>query len=173
MFISPNNKIYIGKTVRFRARLKQHKHCASKQKTYFYNAIRKYGWENFTKLILEIFPYDVTDDIMSTREKYYILKYKTYGCNGYNLTIGGDGSPGYKHSEESKKKIQTLIRERGGMKKLLATEIKTGNEYVFESRAEAMRQLTKMTGKKISRFHITDCCKGVQKTHKGFTFKYI
>ena len=173
MFISPSNKRYVGKTVRFTTRLRQHR-CASKQKkTYFYNAIRKYGWENFTKLILEIFPYGVTDDIMSEREKYYILKYKTFGQSGYNLTIGGDGSPGYKHSEEAKNKLQVISRERGLMKKLLAKNIQTRNEYVFESRAEAMRQLTKMTGEKISRFHITDCFKGVQKTHKGFTFKYI
>ena len=175
MFVSPSNKVYIGKTVRLKSRLRQHKHCASNKSktTYLYNAIRKYGWENFTKVILEIFADDVTKEVMSERERYYILKHEAFGKHGYNLTEGGEGAPGYKHSKAAKKKLQSLVRERGSMKKLLATDVITGVEYVFESRAEATRQLTKMTGKKISRFHITDCCKGVQKTHQGFIFKYI
>ena len=174
MLISPSGRVYIGKSVRFGRRLGQHRRRSQKKKTYLYNAIRKHGWERFTKLVLEIFPYNVTDTEMSARERFFIKKYRSFERKyGYNLTEGGEGAPGYRHTEEAKKNMQSLIREKGKMKKVYAKNVKTGEEYLFESRAEAMRELRQITGKNISRFHITDCCKGVQKTHAGFIFKYI
>jgi group I intron endonuclease len=139
-----------------------------------YNAVRKHGWSKFIKLVLEIFPYEVTVEHMSSRERYYIKKYRAFNRKyGYNLTEGGEGAPGYRHTEKAKETMQKLIRDAGKMKKVYAKNIKTGVEHFFESRAEAMRELRRLTGKNISRFHITDCCKGVQKTHAGFIFKYV
>ena len=111
---------------------------------------------------------------MSQRERYFIKKHRAFDKRyGYNLTEGGEGAPGYRHTEEAKKQMQTLIRQKGKMKRVYAKNVKTQEEYIFESRAEAMRELTRISGKNISRFHITDCCKGVQKTHAGYIFKYI
>ena len=174
MLRSPSGRVYIGKSVRFNRRLGQHRRRAKKKKTYLYNAVRKHGWKKFLKIVLEIFPFDVTVEHMSSRERYYIKKYKSFDRKyGYNLTEGGEGSPGYRHTEEAKKNMQNLIREKGKMKKVYARNIITGEEYLFESRAEAMRELRRITNRNISRFHITDCCKGVQKTHAGFVFKYV
>lgn len=50
-----------------------------------YRAIRKYGKENFNFEVLE------ETDFPNEREKYYIQLYNTYH-NGYNETLGGDGS---------------------------------------------------------------------------------
>jgi group I intron endonuclease len=81
-----NNKVYIGQTrytLEFRWRQHQHK----KDNTYFHNAIRKYGVDNFSIEILE--ECDVKD--LNSREMFYIAKYDSFK-NGYNLTIGGDGN---------------------------------------------------------------------------------
>jgi hypothetical protein len=111
---------------------------------------------------------------MSERERFFIKKYRSFDRRyGYNLTEGGEGAPGYRHTEQAKKIMQSLIRKKGKMKRVYAKNVKTYEEYFFESRAEAMRKLRRITGKNISRFHITDCCKGVQKTHAGFLFKYV
>lgn len=81
-----NGKSYIGQTrYTIEFRWKQHQH--KKDNTYFHNAIRKYGIENFTIEVLE--ECDIKD--LSSREIFYIAKFDTF-ANGYNLTIGGDGN---------------------------------------------------------------------------------
>lgn len=54
----------------------------------FYNAIRKYGVENFDKIILE----ECEENDLKEKEKYYISLYDTYLSKAdYNETPGGDG----------------------------------------------------------------------------------
>ena len=81
-----NGKSYIGQTrYTIEFRWKQHQH--KKDNTYFHNAIKKYGIENFSIEILE----ECNIEDLNSREIYYIAKYDTFN-NGYNLTIGGDGN---------------------------------------------------------------------------------
>jgi group I intron endonuclease len=74
--------------------------------TKFCRAIRKYGGDNFKYEVL--FTID-TDDIKHLKEKldfmerYYIRKFHSYE-NGYNMTLGGDGAAGTKHTEEFKQR---------------------------------------------------------------------
>lgn len=80
-----NGMSYIGQTrytVEFRWKQHQHK----KDNTYFHNAIKKYGVDNFQVEILEECEYKDLD----SKEIFYIAKYNTFE-KGYNLTIGGDG----------------------------------------------------------------------------------
>ena len=61
-YTSPSGKKYIGKTKtslkeRAKNNAKGYKGCPV-----FYNAIQKYGWENFEVEILEEVPLDVIDD---------------------------------------------------------------------------------------------------------------
>lgn len=81
-----NGKSYIGQTrYTLEFRWKQHQH--KMDNTYFHNAIRKYGADNFSCEILE--ECEVSD--LNSREIFYIAKYNTFK-EGYNLTIGGDGN---------------------------------------------------------------------------------
>lgn len=80
-----NGMSYVGQTrytVEFRWRQHQHKNDG----TYFHNAIKKYGIENFTIEILE----ECEVSKLDSREIFYIAKYNTFE-KGYNLTIGGGG----------------------------------------------------------------------------------
>lgn len=85
-----NQHSYIGKTeyVNPNRRWKEHLSEATKQRfnhRAIYRAIQKYGKENFSFEILE------ETNNPNEREQYYILKYNTYH-NGYNETLGGDGT---------------------------------------------------------------------------------
>lgn len=81
-YTSPSGKKYIGKTKttlkeRAKNQAKGYKGCKA-----FYNAIQKYGWNNFEVEILEEVPLDIIDDT----EVEYILLYDTTNKNkGYNI----------------------------------------------------------------------------------------
>ena len=88
---SINNKVYIGQTtLSMEDRWKTHlKPSVSKQRGSYkiYNAMNKYGKENFyCELLEENIPVEELND----REIYYIEKYNSFE-NGYNSTKGGDG----------------------------------------------------------------------------------
>jgi len=58
----------------------------------FYNAIKKYGWNNIAH---EILIDNLTQEEADYYEKYYISLYKTTDRNfGYNVAPGGFGNPG-------------------------------------------------------------------------------
>ena len=98
-----NNKIYIGlKTL-----------TVKESKSYYgsgtaiKNAIKKYGKHNFTKTILE---HNVADwDLLKEREQYWIEYYDSYN-NGYNMTLGGDGTLGHIVSDETKEKLRKAFK---------------------------------------------------------------
>lgn len=100
-----NGKSYIGKTINFDRR--KHQHLTGKGGTCaFKNAINKYGGDCFC---FEIILFIEMDDIkllnkkLSEMEVFYIKQYNTFK-NGYNATLGGEGTSGYHYSEEEKKK---------------------------------------------------------------------
>ena len=95
-----NGKQYVGKSINFKNRYLKHKY-AKYYNTYLHNSIRKYGFENFEFKILE---QDIEINILQARENYYIDKYDTLN-NGYNLRKDSKDNSGWKHSEETKKKI--------------------------------------------------------------------
>lgn len=68
---------------------------------YFLKSIRKYGKDNFINGIIEF----CSENVVLEREKYWIEKMNTIQPNGYNLTTGGEGCIGYKHTPESKRKM--------------------------------------------------------------------
>jgi len=97
----PTGKKYIGQTKYERKRKEHHNYMVKNgSKRKFYNAIKKYGWENFIYGIIE----ECDSNTLLQREMYYIKKYGTFKC-GYNSTLGGDGKSGWKHTEETKGKI--------------------------------------------------------------------
>jgi group I intron endonuclease len=100
-----NNKVYIGKTVySLEHRKKQHisDAKANRYNMLLHRAIMKYGEDNFCWEILDKVMFS---DLLMDLEKFYIKKYKSRFPNGYNLTDGGEGITGHKHSKETRKKM--------------------------------------------------------------------
>ena len=110
-YTSPSNKVYIGQTIHEHRRYMTHKRCYGDTK--FCRSIRKYGFENFTYEV--IFTIDNEDrkrikEKLDFMERYYIRKYDSFK-NGYNMTLGGDGGAGTKHTEEFKEKISERMKK--------------------------------------------------------------
>jgi group I intron endonuclease len=106
------NKIYIGQTKNtieyrwkshvYRAKYEKHDYV-KKSCTKFYNAINKYGPENFRVVKLA----EVPDDQLDYAEKKYITEFDTIKL-GYNIKPGG-ASAG--HSDETRKIMSEKIKE--------------------------------------------------------------
>ena len=100
-----NNKIYIGKTKNFIRRKQGHLNDAlnCNSNLYFHNAIRKHGLHNFKWIILG---FCESKEELDEAEKICIEHFKSNDKRyGYNLTNGGEGTVGYKLSDEARKKI--------------------------------------------------------------------
>ena len=98
-----NNKFYIGITnYSLNHRWNGHKTDSKRDRcnNKFYNALTKYGFDNFKQEILFV-AFD--REYASQLEKYFIREYNTIK-NGYNSTLGGDNE--FLHSEETKEKLR-------------------------------------------------------------------
>ena len=89
-----NNKKYIGIT-RNNVKERWKNGNGYKTQTVFYNAIQKYGWDNFEHKILFT---NLNKEEAISKEKFLIKYYNTYVYNnnsqGYNMTLGADGCLG-------------------------------------------------------------------------------
>lgn len=97
-----NDKVYIGQTTNsIEYRWKQHKYAANEgRKFHLYNAMRKYGIDNFWVELLE----EVNSQLnLNERESYWIKRYNSYD-NGYNSTLGG----GENNSSLSKAQVEEI-----------------------------------------------------------------
>jgi len=110
-----NGKSYIGQTIEtLNERKAKHISCAclKKDNIYFHNTIKKHGKENF---IWEVLTECNSLKELNKTEIEMIEKYNTFE-SGYNLTKGGEGRVGCKHTEESKKKMSEATKgENNGM----------------------------------------------------------
>lgn len=136
-----NKKVYIGKTSnsnpinRWARHLynARNKTTASYQYQALHKAITKYGEDNFT---FEIIEQCETEDQSLLQEQFWIKQYDSFGKNGYNLTAGGEGSSGFKHSAET---IQKMSAMRKGKQ--------TGRENSFYGKTHT-KQAKKIIGDK-------------------------
>lgn len=138
-----NGKAYVGQTVQTLqdrwGRGSSYSTC-----THFYNAIQKYGWDNFEHKILEC---GLEDTELNERERYWIEKYNSIQ-NGYNIREGGNEQ----HlTEEHKEKIRLSNTKIFGRQVVC---LNTG--IIYDSVTSAKRE----TGAE----HISDCCSGKIKT---------
>lgn len=96
-----NNKVYIGITTKtLEHRMKIHKKDSKRKDTYFYKAIRKYGWDAF---VWEVIDTANSIDELHEKEIYYISQYESFNNKekGYNTTSGGGSL--YKITDEERK----------------------------------------------------------------------
>ena len=104
--ISPSGKVYVGITKRKPEYRWNHGKNYRKDQLLFYRAIQKYGWDNFTHVILYT---GLSERDAKNIEISLIKQYKALGIS-YNMTDGGDGGKGLHGkrkplSEETKKKM--------------------------------------------------------------------
>lgn len=135
-----NQKIYIGKTSNLSKRAEHHKLVAKygveKYKgsySYFQTALAKYGFENFSFYIMGIFK---DEQECLEKEKLWIAYFKSNNRQfGYNITEGGEGISGYKHTDETKKHLSKVMSGRTRSAKSIALSVsKTQGELSSNSK---------------------------------------
>ena len=102
------HKVYIGKTLYPKTRWNAHKNIAKRGKDddnfgAIHAAILKYGIEN---AIFEVIATCLKEEYVDEVEMSLIKQYNSFGNNGYNMTIGGEGNTiGNVLSSETRKKM--------------------------------------------------------------------
>lgn len=105
-----NNKRYIGLSTNVYERWRQHINALTSNthhNAHLQSAWNKYKQDNFRFNILE----QCAKESLPDREIYWIAYYDSFN-NGYNDTIGGDGSSGYVMSDKQKQQISKNNIER-------------------------------------------------------------
>lgn len=127
-----NGKKYIGWTGDFEKRIRDHKNNAYNKNAQCYKfalsrAIRKYGWHNFSVSIIS-----TVDSSNSAKNlEISLIRESNTHCRfgeGYNMTFGGDGTRGYKHTNSQIEKN----RNRNLGKKLTSSHKKKISEGLGE-----------------------------------------
>ena len=163
-----NGMQYVGQTRRqLSARWRAHLNDSGKRNYYLYNAMQKYGVENFTVMPIVIGIHTIEE--LNRLEVEYIAKYGTF-TNGYNLTTGGEG--GYIKSERTLDKIRGANNTRFGKplsaetKALLAAKA-TGRKHSDETKAKLSQR---MIGNTISDPEIFRKLQELRKDKTEYTF---
>lgn len=104
---------YVGKTERSAvARLKRHIHNAREGvKSHVYNWLRQLLAAGL-KPEVEVLERHETAEALDEAERHFIAYFRSIGCDVVNLTSGGDGSVGYRHTEQSKQKQRAKMAGR-------------------------------------------------------------
>ena len=101
-----DGKLYVGQTQRtVEERFTEHQ----KADSYIGCAIRKYGAESFTVEVIETCE---TIEQLNEREIFWIATFNCKYPNGYNLTDGGEGFVGGRHTDESRFKMSSSQKKR-------------------------------------------------------------
>lgn len=119
-------KCYIGQSIDISTRWQQHMYKAlyRNDNNKFYNAVRKYGINNFTFEVIELCEKNQT--ILDERERYWIEYYDSYN-NGYNSTKGGR-TQSWTYNPETIKKMWDDGFTTGKIKEILGCSSSLINE---------------------------------------------
>ena len=98
---SPSGKVYIGQTVKKNLNQRWLKGVGYKDTPLFWKVIQKYGWDNILHEVIQTTDTKEKADIL---EKMWISFYRKH-TGVYNLTNGGEGTFGWKHSIETRKRF--------------------------------------------------------------------
>lgn len=155
---SPSGKYYIGITCRGIERRWRVDGSGYFKCPYFYNAIKKYGWNNFKHFVVRM---GMTKDEAEQAEIDLIKQYRENGYALYNISNGGNVAfAGIPLSEEHKNKISesnkgrppTIMSEEG---KIRLRESLKGNQYAlgYHHTQETKEKLSKaLKGRKLKPF---------------------
>ncbi len=106
-----NGKVYIGQTIQIdnlerRWRRSDKTYNSYKSCPAFFNALTKYGWDNFETEILQECS---TQDELNKQEEYFINLHNCIAPNGYNTNTICDS--GVKYGEETRRKMSQKRKE--------------------------------------------------------------
>lgn len=129
---SPKGKVYIGITSKSPAD-RWASGFGYEHQVYFFRAIVKYGWINFTH---EILYEGLTKEEAEAKEVELIAQYKSADLNfGYNIDLGGDN---HRLSLETRKKI---------------SDIKKGRKWTERQRLASIEYFEKYPGKPVYKYN--------------------
>lgn len=107
----PTSEIYVGITCQ-KVEKRWRKGKAYKNNKKLYSAIQKYGWDNFSKEIIET---GLKENEAPARERFYIEKYNSF-YKGFNNSVGGEISTEEKIAHIAKslrgRKIPKYVRTK-------------------------------------------------------------
>lgn len=157
-FNTVTGKAYTGQTWdTLEQRASEHKRSANRNSKYpFHAAIRKYGFAAFvwTQLVQV-----ETQVELDAAEVAFVKELKTKAPDGYNLTDGGRGSKGFKHTDEWKR----AHSERMRLRKISDETRKRISEGVSRGQTGKKRGPHSEEHKR----KISEANKGKSKPHKG------
>lgn len=172
-----NDKKYVGQTCR-EPKERWRNGFGYSESGHFFNAIKKYGWDNFKH---DIIKNELTKEEADKLEEYYINKFDTLNSNsGYNLRHGGS------RGRHSKQTLEKLSNAHMGIKRTKES-IEKGKENIIKARgvpvfqydadgnlmkkwdyiAKAAQELG------IQDSSISDCCAGRVKKAGGFIWRNV
>jgi group I intron endonuclease len=167
-----NGKCYVGQTIHsFNQRFRQHQNSNYA----IGNALRKYGVDNFNKILIE----GILEDKMDELEIEYIQKYNSIFPNGYNFETGwhknkhaceetkkrlSEVNTGKHHSLETRKK-QSEIKK--GKHISIETEFKKGKENLLFGKHLAEEIKEKISKSNIGKRRSAETIKNLSESHKG------
>ena len=160
-----NNKKYIGITSRSIV-IRFQEHCSHNQ-SLVYNAIKKYGKENFK---IEILKDNIHKDDVDKRERYFIELYNTLVPNGYNLSTGGISNKDL--SDETKQRLSKMnMGIRNPRCKNYILQIDKDTKEILNKFGSA-REAARFLGNESKNVNINYCLRGKQQTAYGYIWKY-
>ena len=167
----PNNKIYVGQSMNISKRWKQHRidlnggyHTNEELQKDWNN----YGEDNFEFKIVQKCKEEYLDEL----EIIHIEQFKAFEY-GYNETIGGKGSFGFKHSESTKDKMRKPKSEshRRHLSEVQSIKIvQLDKDMNLIATFNSSKEASKILG--FDQGHINKCCNKQRKTHKGYMWMF-
>ena len=104
-----NEKVYIGQSIDIYDRWIEHKNAL--RGNYHANNHLQHAWNKYKE---QSFQFSVIEECneceLNDKEIYWIATKDSYH-NGYNLTEGGGGVRGFKHTDDTKQKISNRLKE--------------------------------------------------------------
>ena len=154
-----NHKKYIGQSVNIDKRWYAHRRTLNlniHDNCFLQRAWNKYGENNFRFYIVKKCNIEQLDEL----EKYYIKMFNAFNNDyGYNMSEGGEGTFGYKHSEDTKKLISQIQigkklseHHKEKLRQVWKDKINSG----YTPKVSHLLELNKETQKPIDCYNIND-----------------
>jgi group I intron endonuclease len=169
---SPSGRAYIGQAKDFARRMAHYKCTKAKTQPKLHRAILKYGWDAFTKEVIDCCRGANVVEELNALETHYIDKFNCV-VSGYNCLPIGQSQRGLVHTPETRRKISESKRGKPSWNKGIPmrpeskaklskrTTGRPGRPHTEETRTALSKGRTgagnPMFGRKLTEEHISKC----------------